>query len=194
MPWTRNWTAQLSIVVAIIATIPSGIWAADTSRKEAQEFEQAGQWDKACEVYARLLSQDRQQPELRERLQICVRRLHQARRHRDPVYRDNLLSLPVSQALALYVEILNKLNGQYADRDKVPIERLYQNGLDEFCAALSDPTFLKDYLGETWDADATRLAVADIRAKLRNDYAARSISGTKDGARRCAISPGKRNG
>ncbi len=166
--------AALAVVVRASAADAPRQVEAETSRQQAREFEQSQQWDKACEIYVRLLAEDRQQPELRDRLQACVRRLHQVRRHRDPVYRNNLLTLPVSQALALYVEILTKLNNQYADRDKVPFDRLYQTGLDELRAALSDPTFLREQL-----PNAEPAAITKLRDRTGDDYTPR-VTGTKD--------------
>jgi carboxyl-terminal processing protease len=178
MPRTRSWPAILAFIVACLWANPFARAAtppADPGRQDAREYELLGQWDKACEVYVRLLAQDRQQPELRERLQQCIRRLHQVRRHRDPVYLTKIVSMPVSQALDLYVEVLNKLNGQYADRDKVPVDKLYQNGLDELRAALTDPTFLREHLA---NVDSTKLA--DMRDRLRDEYASRAVATTKD--------------
>ena len=64
--------------------IRAGSQEADTNR--------AGQWDKAIEAYVRLLAQDRQQPEPRAiGCKTASGDRHQARRHRDPVYRDKLL-------------------------------------------------------------------------------------------------------
>jgi carboxyl-terminal processing protease len=161
--WLRNLTLTFA-ALAMQATIG---WAApvpvDSPRQQAQEFERLGQWEKACEAYAGLLAQDRQQPELRDRLRQCVRRLHQVRRHRDPVYRSTILSLPASQALTLYVDVLTKLHGQYADQDKVPFDRLFQNGLDELQAALTEPAFLREYLPGIEAA-----AIADLRNRLRD--------------------------
>ncbi|HEX4591253.1 MAG TPA: S41 family peptidase [Gemmataceae bacterium] len=144
-------------------------------RQEAQSYEQLGQWDKATEAYARLLAADRQQPELRAHLQLCIRRSHQVRRQHDPVYRTKVLALPVSQALDLYVEVLTKLHGQYADRDKVPIDRLYQNGLEEFRAALAQPAFLREHISGLDPND-----LSELRQKLRTEYAERTVATIKD--------------
>ncbi|HEX4592249.1 MAG TPA: S41 family peptidase [Gemmataceae bacterium] len=177
MVWMKKRAGRVGIAVwgllptlAIAASPPH-----DALRQEAQAYEQAGQWDKATEAYARLLAQDRQQPELHARLQNSVRRSHQARRHRDPVYRTNVLGLPVSQALDLYVEVLAKLNTQYADREKVSIERLYRSGLDEFRAALSEPTFLREQLNGVDPG-----AIAELADRLRSDAANRSIAAIRD--------------
>jgi C-terminal peptidase prc len=159
---------QCWLAVAVLGLFgPAGRSAAppsDPLRQEALQYERLGQWDKACEVYSQLLAQDRQQPEMRDHLQLCLRRSHQVRRHGDPVYRTKLLALPVSQALDLYAEILAKLNGQYADKDKVPIDRLYRHGLDEVRAALSDATFLREHL-----PGVAPTALSALRDRLRDD-------------------------
>jgi C-terminal peptidase prc len=166
MPRTKRWLA-IAVIGLSAAVGRSAAPPTDPLRQEALRFEQLGQWDKACEVYAQLLAQDRQQSELRDRLQLCLRRSHQVRRHADPVYREKLLTLPVSQALDLYVEILTKLHGQYADKDKVPFDRLYQHGLDEMRSALVDPTFLREHMNGVAPA-----AVAELRDRLRTMSAA----------------------
>src|SRR5206468_3984350 len=152
------------------APAPATPTSADPLRDEAREFERRGQWDRACDVYARLLATDRRQSELRERLQYCVRRLHQVRRHQDPVFRDKVLSLPTAQALVLYGDVLAKLQSFYADRDKVPVQRLFQHGLDEFLTALTDSVFQQEHL-----ATADPMAVAALRDQLRYEWLGRSV-------------------
>jgi carboxyl-terminal processing protease len=174
-----NRAGRVGIANAVLVLLPTLGMAATPPQEalwqEAQGYEQAGQWDRATEAYGRLLAQDRQQPDLQARLQFSVRRSHQARRHRDPVYRTKVLALPVSQALDLYVEVLTKLNTQYADRDKASIERLYRSGLDEFRAALSEPTFLREQLSGVEPA-----TVAELAEKLRGESANRSVAAVKD--------------
>jgi C-terminal peptidase prc len=144
--------------------------AADPQRDEAIQFERRGEWDKACDVYARLLAVDRRQPGVRERLQYCVRRLHQVRRHQDPVFREKMLSLPTAQAVHLYGDVLAKLQNFYADREKVPIQRLFQHGLEEFLTALTDSVFQQEYL-----ATVDPVAVAALRDRLRYEWPGRQI-------------------
>src|SRR5437870_3558128 len=93
-------------LIALAASVPTfaatALEPGERERIEAREFERLRQWDRACESYLRLLADDRQQPEVRERLALCLRHLHQARRHGDPLYRAYVAALPLSQALALY--------------------------------------------------------------------------------------------
>jgi carboxyl-terminal processing protease len=182
VPRTRIGSGRIGVVVAafgvLVVAPPHGPAAPapdDQVRLEAKEFERLGQWERACEAYAKLLAENRQQPELRDRLQQCVRHLHQARRHRDPVYRTKVLALPVSQALDVYAEVLGKLHAQYVDRDKVPIDRLYRNGLDEFRAALAEPTFRQDQL-----AGVEPNALATLRDRLRDEWASRAVTELRD--------------
>src|SRR5438132_7913290 len=156
---------------AVAAPAPAGPAAIDPLRDVARDYERRGEWDKACDVYARLLASDRRQAELRERLQHCARRLHQVRRHQDPVFRDKVLSLPTAQALVLYGDVLGKLQTFYADRDKVPVQRLFQHGLDEFLTALTDSVFQQEHL-----ATADPLAIAALRDQLRYEWLGRSVA------------------
>jgi C-terminal peptidase prc len=171
----QTWPARCGLSIAVFALCAGFARPASLSnesvRQQAQDLERAGEWDKAVEALARVLAQDRQQGDIRSRLKLCVRHSHQARRHRDPVYSSKVLALPVSQALDLYVEILGKLHDQYADRDKVPWGRLYGNGLDEFRAALVDPTFLRQRL-----AGVERQAIVTLQRRLD----AATVSGITD--------------
>jgi carboxyl-terminal processing protease len=168
--------AQYGVALLFSAIVTGGASAAtlpaDPVRQDAEACERAGQWDQAVEAYSRLLARDRQQVDVRTSLQRCLRRAHQTHRHRDPVYRSKVLSLPVSQALDLYVEILTRLHDQYADPEKVPFAALFGHGLEEFRAALSEPTFLREHMDEVAPAALTSLRrhlatfafdVADVR-------------------------------
>ncbi|HTK76134.1 MAG TPA: S41 family peptidase [Gemmataceae bacterium] len=161
----------LMTVPALAAPAPAGPVASDPLRDEAREYERRGEWDKACEIYARLLAVDRRQSEIRDHLQYCVRRLHQIRRHQDPLFRDKVLSLPTAQAILLYGDVLTKLQNFYADRDKVPIQRLFQHGLDELLNALREPVFQQEYL-----ATADPLAVAAVRDHLTYEWLGRQVA------------------
>jgi carboxyl-terminal processing protease len=149
---------------------PAAPASADPLREEAREYERRGEWDKACDVYARLLAADRRQPEVRDRLQYSVRRLHQVRRHQDPLFRDKVLSLPTAKAILLYGDVLGKLQNFYAEPDKVPVQRLFQHGLEELLNALGDAVFQQNYL-----ATADPLAVAAVRDQLRYEWLGRQI-------------------
>lgn len=165
--------------VVAVGGIAAQVWAAPAPvappsahplRDEAREYERRGEWDKACELYTRQLAADRRQSEIRDRLQYCVRRLHQVRRHQDPVFRDKVLSLNTGQAVLLYGDVLSKLQNFYSDPEKVSVQRLFQHGLEELLNALSDPVFHQEYL-----ATADPLAIAAVRDQLRYEWLGRQI-------------------
>jgi C-terminal peptidase prc len=159
--WPAGYGVALLVFGVVAVAAPSATLPPDPVRQDAEALERDGQWDQAVDAYSRLLARDRQQVDVRNGLQRCLRRLHQAQRHRDPVYRAKVLSLPVSQALDLYVEILSKLHDQYADPEKVPFAQLFQHGLEEFRAALSEPTFLREQFATVEPA-----ALSGLRRRL----------------------------
>ena len=80
-----------------------------------------------------------------------------------------------SRRLALYSEVVTKLQGQYADRDLVPIGRLNLHGLDELLNALGEPVFLRQHLPGTDPTD-----LADVRDRLRDEFETRQVNSVRD--------------
>jgi carboxyl-terminal processing protease len=167
---TARWKLGAFIFAALAgpalgaATVEPG----DRDRAEARDLEQQNQWDRASEIYLRLLADDRQQPDLRERLTHCLRRLQQTRRHADPAYRAYAASLPLSQAVALYAEAVATIQQNYVAAGQVMIERLYRSGLEEFRAALTDPVFRREQMPTTDVA-----ALSDLRQRLDREWPAK---------------------
>jgi carboxyl-terminal processing protease len=148
---------------------------------QAEQFEQAHQWDKACEVYEQLLASERNLPEVRARYLLCLRHARQSGRHRDDSYRTQVLNLSLSRALDLYVQVLAQLRDNHIDRDKLDFTRLFREGLSELRLALDDDTFraahlpgvspaevqaFKETLREQWGDRTVRLA-KEARALVR---------------------------
>lgn len=148
---------------------------ADRDRTEAREFERAGQWDRACEAYLRLLSEDRHQPEVRERLGYCLRRWQQARRHADPVFRKHLAAMPLSQALTIYSEVTSILQRYYVDAARVDAGRLWRSGLDEIGNALADAGILAEQGVTVSPAQLT-----EFRDRLRRDFATLEMTDVRE--------------
>jgi C-terminal peptidase prc len=153
VPRTRTLSGGLGIGVTVLAALAAHASPAhaapfddsDQLRRNASDSERLGQWERACDLYVRLLADDRTSTELRDRLRQCVRHLQQARRHRDPLYRDRVQSLSLTQALATYVEALDKLQSLYVDREKVAPDQLFRQGFEEFRRALADDAFRQAY-------------------------------------------------
>lgn len=139
--------------VLLFMPTPLQATAIEELRQQAEQLERKQQWYRACDLYGQLLNKDRSSREVKERYLHCLRHIHQIRRHRDSTYLQKVLSLPTSQALNLYGEVLTKLQSSYADRDKVQAGRLFLNGLEEFTQALADETFRQEHLPGALETD-----------------------------------------
>jgi carboxyl-terminal processing protease len=129
----------------------------------AKTLEKGGDYIKAWELYYQIRKAEHNPPrEVTEGYQFCLRRVQQARRLRDKPAPALAADLKPSAALALYVEVLLRLQKDYIDRSKVGPGDLFQFGVQEMRFALEDDEFLKDQLR----ADATPRAVQALKDRL----------------------------
>src|SRR6516164_6287881 len=67
----RTSLKRLTVACLFLVLLAQGAGASDSDiaelRKQAADFERQAAWDKAAEVYERILDRDRQLPEIRER-------------------------------------------------------------------------------------------------------------------------------
>jgi carboxyl-terminal processing protease len=146
-------------------------------RLQAEQCERDSQWEKASACYEQILAKDkdRGRPEIKDRYQRCLRRLHQARRFRDTTFRQRLLSLSLDRAFDLYEEVLLRIQTSYVEREKTELNRLFQEGREELSFALGDKAFCQEQL-VPFRADA----VAAFRDRLRQPDADRSLRTLRD--------------
>jgi carboxyl-terminal processing protease len=133
-------------------------------RETAEAAEKQGKWEQALGLYLKAYLGGEAGPELRERIRVCFRNLTQLQRYRDPAFQEFLLSLPPSDALALYAEALGKIQALYPERTRATVDKLFAHGLDELDRALGTPEFVKLYC-----PDASELKVHTFRAALRGN-------------------------
>jgi carboxyl-terminal processing protease len=114
--------------------------------EKGRQCEEKGQWADACGYYDQVLRVDRDNAEVREHLQTCLRHVHLLRRHRDESFTKTVLNRKLPEALDVYEEVLTRLQASFVERDKVQISRLFQKGLQELRFALEDETFLQEHL------------------------------------------------
>ena len=126
-------------------------------------------------MYEQIPARDRKGSEFQEHFQNCLRHVRQLRRHHDPSYRTQVLSLSWSDGLEVYGEILTKLQLNYVDRAKIDVARLFRQGLEELRLALDDDTFCDDYL-----PGARPEAVRAFQLELSTDWGNRPIRQTRD--------------
>ena len=128
-------------------------------------------WEEALQTWLRVLAADRGNEEARASLAKCVRHALQAHRHRDPDFQARILAMPQADVLALYDEVLRKIQTHYVDPSKAGVSRLFRQGMDEYLAALADPAFAGQYL-----RDADTAAVAKFRGTVQKAWAGRDIT------------------
>ena len=138
--------------------------------KVARGHEKALRWDEALQTWSQVQIADRMNAEAREAIPRVVRHLLQAHRHRDPAFLERLLAMSQADALALYAEVLVKIQAHYVDADKVSTARLFRQGLDEFLAALADPNFTARHVKGVDES-----AVARFRANVQRAWAGREV-------------------
>jgi len=144
---------------------------ADDLVKAARAHEKAQRWGEAIGSWWQVLNVDRANTEAREAIARDVRHLHQANRHRDAAFLERVLALSPADVLALYREVLLKIQGHYVDADKVTVARLFRQGLDEFLAALTDTNFLTRHLRGVEEG-----AVSRFRSDLQRAWAGRDVT------------------
>jgi carboxyl-terminal processing protease len=139
-------------------------------RVQAKKCEIRHEWARASELYERILSKDRDAPDIKSRYQDCLRRAQQRRRHRDEAYRRHILAMSLSQSMQVYSDVLSKVQSSYVERDKVEFAALFKHGLEEVERALRDEEFCREYL-----PGVARTRVAVFQEQLHASLANRSI-------------------
>lgn len=129
-------------------------------RLQAEQAESRGEWEKACDLYSKLIVRDRTSRELKARYRHCLRRDLLVKRHSDASYRRQVHDLSLNQALLAYAEVLAKLNQNYLDREMVEVWRLYLQGIQELGQACGDETFANQYLSAVAPARITSFRAA----------------------------------
>jgi len=162
--------------IPVPAASPAGsASAADPSRlssdpeavlQQALELERKRNWPDAIDLYSKAQEQWPSRSDFGHRRRLCETHYRLGRRYQDQSFRNVLLKLPRDRALALYDELLERIDTHYVD--PVPLEPLLRNGLDTLEVALRDPNFLKQNVGQpapdrvAWLRDALR----KVRARL----------------------------
>ena len=144
-------------------------------RTIAEKAEKAGDWDAAFNAYCHLFVADRNQPDLREKLNNALRRVQQLRRHRDKNFEQFASGMTQGASLDLFAEVVRRLPGAYVDREKATPQALWGHGIEELDRALGNPKFREAFLNNP-RADK----IAEFRAELRSDWAKRSVTNHKE--------------
>lgn len=138
--------------------------------KVARRHEKAQRWEEAIQAWFRVLSADRANTEARQAIPTDVRHALRTTRYRDAAFLDRVLALSQADVLALYSEVLTKIQSYYVDPEKVTVRRLFRQGLDEFLAALADPSFIARHLKGVDES-----TVAKFRSDIQKAWSGRDV-------------------
>ncbi len=150
-----------SALLWLMLFLPLSQIRADTTRQQAQNLEKQSRWFEACCLYDELLAKDRNQAELRDAYRRCLRHFRQQRRLDDLPLQSVLNKLSISESGDLYDQILGLVVKHYADRERIDLTALFQQGLSELRAATHKKTFLQQLQGRASADD-----LATFRATL----------------------------
>ncbi len=144
----------------------------DAALQRALDLERQRNWTAAIEVYDKALTHWPSRSEFVHRRRLCETHYRIVRRYQDQSFRNVLLKLPRDRALAVYDELLERIESHYVD--PVPLEPLIRRGLDNLEVALRDPNFLRVNAAETnaeritWLRDSLRRRRTAIVVPDRN--------------------------
>lgn len=182
----RVGTGAVLPLLLLSFTLTARVHAADESKKPAkptaqqlraaaESAEKAGDWDTAFTTYCHLFVADRGSPDVREKLNVALRRAQQLRRHRDPQFQQFAANVSVPDALKLFGEVLTKVPVLYAERERATPQILWAHGIEELSRALAAPAFRQAFLD---GADADK--VEGFRTALRVSWAKQPITNASD--------------
>jgi len=143
----------------------------DESLRTVREFRLKNKPGEAIQASFRALKEFPNDPDLLDELRKSVRQASQADRHRDPAFQSRIMALSASDVLALYHEVLAKIQAHYVDSDKVTTTRLFGQGVEEYLAALGEPNFVAQHL-----KGADESAIVRFRDNLRKAWIGREVT------------------
>jgi hypothetical protein len=178
----RRLSCWMSLAIATLTLISStslgqsstltltSVPSVDQLRQKALDHENARRWNEAVQSWMQILTQDRNQPEARKHLTQCVRQTLRANRQRDVEFQSRLLAMSQADILALYGEVLSKLQAHYPESEKVTSSRLFQQGLEEFRTSLADRAFREAHFKKTEES-----GLQQFRTSLQKSFGDREI-------------------
>jgi carboxyl-terminal processing protease len=168
------------ILVLWLILLPVAAWARDNPpvasadvdrlQKQGQQFEKAGDWSRAVQLYESASKAYPNSPLLRDRLRYCTIRYGLSRRYHDASYRKKLLVLNRAQATKFYDEVLRRIEESYVE--PMTPSKLFRSGVDGLLIACEDAQFVKTNVrGEPERLDEFRDLLRQWRAMNVRDRA-----------------------
>jgi hypothetical protein len=142
----------------------------DDLLKSARELRKKNRPDEAIQACFKALTVDRTSADALDELRKSVRFALQTQRHRDASFHARVMAMSQADVLALYTEVVSKIQMQYVDADKVTASRLFRQGVEEYLYALTDVNFVDRHLKGVDDA-----VIAKFRISLQKAQSGREI-------------------
>ncbi|MDB5307870.1 MAG: ctpB 1 [Gemmataceae bacterium] len=162
----------------ITATKPSSLTKPTPAqlRARATAAEKTGDWEMVFAAYCELHAADRTSPDVREKLNVALRRVQQVRRHRDPGFLQFVSALSTADAVNLFSEITSKVPGMFAEPVRATPQHLWTNGVEELERALGGAAFRQAFLSSNPPTDK----VEAFRLNLRAFWAKRPVNDARE--------------
>lgn len=147
----------------------------EVALQRALDLERQKNWQAAIQAYSEALEIWPSHRDFSRRRLLCETHYKLVRRYQDQSFRKVLLQLPRDKALALYDELLERIETHYVD--PVPMEPLVRRGYDNIEVALRDSEFLRTnarstnperikWLRDSLSSRRARIATTDRSAAL----------------------------
>jgi Peptidase family S41 len=143
----------------------------EESIRTVRELRLKNKPEEAVQASLRGLKEFPNDADLLDELRKSVRQALQANRHRDPQFQSRILAMTSADVLALYHEVLVKIQAHYVDADKVTTTRLFAQGVEEYLAALGDPNFVTQHVKGPDESGVGR-----FRDGLRKAWSGREVT------------------
>ncbi|MEW4570254.1 S41 family peptidase [Tautonia sp. JC769] len=161
----------------------------DEALTQALGRERVRDWSGAMTLYEQALERWPSRTDFRHRLRLCQTHYRLGRRYEDQSFRNVLLRLPRSDVMALYQELLERIETGYVD--PVRFDPLLRHGYDNLEVALRDPVFLESHRVDAseraervrWLRDAYRSQRAKLSVQSRSEARAQVESACDLGSR-----------
>ena len=142
----------------------------DQLLETARDLRKKNRPDEAIQACFKALNLDRSNADALDELRKSVRFALQSQSHRDASFHARVMAMSQADVLALYAEVLAKIQSHYVDLDKVTAGRLFKQGLDEYLYSLTDSNFVDRHLK---GVDET--TIARFRLNLQKAWTGRDV-------------------
>ncbi len=158
----------------------------ETALQRALDLERKRNWSAAIHAYDEALEHWPSRVEFNHRRRLCETHYKLTRRYQDQSFRNILLRLPRDKALALYDELLERIQTHYVD--PVPIEPLVRRGLDNMEVALRDAEFLRANNVSNASADQINRLREELKWRRYSLYATDRAAAKSEVLAACTLS------